>query len=147
MKRQIRRRQVPYGPNQYLLDTGYIYTRVTRKNGQRQLTGEHRIVMERKLGRQLRTGEIVHHVNGIKTDNRPKNLVLVNGHADHAKLHLRQTRLTDPIPVRLFADDLLTIKEMAQNRLLGGDAAAIRWLVHNCIAAGRKQFCANGRAK
>ena len=32
--------------------------------------------MEEKLGRKLVKGESVHHINGVRDDNRPENLEL-----------------------------------------------------------------------
>lgn len=47
---------------------------------------EHRVIMERIVGRKLRSDEIVHHKDGNLRNNDPANLELTN-RRDHAKLH------------------------------------------------------------
>lgn len=47
---------------------------------------EHRMVIARLLGRWPTTREHVHHLNGIKTDNRPENLSLMDW-AEHSREH------------------------------------------------------------
>lgn len=37
---------------------------------------EHVLVMEELVGRHLVAGETVHHLNGVRDDNRPENLEL-----------------------------------------------------------------------
>ncbi len=41
-----------------------------------QYEAEHRVVMERVIGRRLTKTESVHHLNGQRDDNRPENLEL-----------------------------------------------------------------------
>jgi len=48
---------------------------------------EHRAVMEKILGRKLRRGEIVHHRNENRVDNRPENLELCKNTGTHIQQH------------------------------------------------------------
>lgn len=66
--------------------TGYIYIKIDGKE-----VGEHVLVAEKKIGRRLEADEVVHHINGDKTDNRPENLQVMTN-SEHVKLHhtLRQ---------------------------------------------------------
>lgn len=46
--------------------------------------------MEQKIGRKLRSDEVVHHINGDKTDNRIENLELISN-SEHTSLHHKKT--------------------------------------------------------
>lgn len=50
---------------------------------------EHRLVMERKLGRPLLASEVVHHRDENPANNDPENLVLYKSNADHLAETLR----------------------------------------------------------
>jgi len=53
---------------------------------------QHRAIVERFLGRKLKSEEVIHHINGIKNDNRIENLQIMTA-SEHAKLHARQKTL------------------------------------------------------
>ncbi len=71
-----------------LHERGYILIRTPNhpNANMRGYVSEHRLVIEKKIGRHLSSQEVVHHINGIKDDNRLENLELFANHG----LHLRK---------------------------------------------------------
>ena len=48
---------------------------------------EHRLIVEKHLGRYLTKDEVIHHINEIKTDNRIENLYLFSKRWQHCVYH------------------------------------------------------------
>lgn len=59
----------------------------------RSVVYEHILVAEKMLGRHLRKGEEVHHINGVKDDNRPCNLRVLTAR-EHLMAHNAYKRLS-----------------------------------------------------
>lgn len=70
-----------------------IFSRKTYsdKRGYRRFNGSntpvHRWAAEKKLGRKLRNGEVVHHKDRNKQNNSPSNLHVFKNQIEHDKAH------------------------------------------------------------
>lgn len=66
------------------IETWPILSQMCKKNSQIK---EHRAIMAIKLGRPLKPNEIVHHINGVRNDNRPENLEIFSTTNAYNKHH------------------------------------------------------------
>lgn len=96
-----------------VLKTGYIYI-YAPDNPNATKSGyvfEHRLVMEEKIGRHLDSSEIVHHIDGNKSNNHPDNLELkTNGRhiSEHFKASHEVTMLRTKV---LYLEERLKTQE------------------------------------
>jgi hypothetical protein len=63
----------------------FVYLPKHHLAGKQGYVAEHRLVMEKKIGRNLNPSEIVHHLNHDITDNRIENLMLFSGTRSHLR--------------------------------------------------------------
>jgi len=72
--------------------TGYLCFTQSTGNGEHAGKFLHKIIAEWKISRKLEKGEVVHHIDGNKLNNDPRNLEVMT-HSDHARLHAIKNNL------------------------------------------------------
>jgi len=77
--------------------TGYIevYMPEHHRANKRKRVYEHILIWEEANGRRLRKDEVIHHLNGIKTDNSPLNLLALRNEKHRRWIPALQKRIRD----------------------------------------------------
>lgn len=79
-----KRKRKPLGSRRLDVN-GYVLIKV--REGGHRWDKEHVLEVEKAIGRRMVPGEEVHHLNGVKTDNRIDNLLLCATKSEHALVH------------------------------------------------------------
>lgn len=96
----------------------------------------HRIVASAWRGTPLLDGEVVHHIDGDKTNNHPDNLQVFASHSEHLRSEAWRTRWTPDLSARLaaFRASGMTHAEIA--RVMGVKTASVNNRAADMVAAG-----------
>lgn len=70
------------------IQRGYIMVKAYDHPNRNSLNyvSEHVLIMEKKIGRYIKKGEIIHHINGRRGDNRIENLLLCKNDKEHKSI-------------------------------------------------------------
>lgn len=74
----------------YINSNGYVEV----WTGESKYQKEHRVFCELDLNRPLSIKEVVHHVDGDKTNNGEENLFVCTGHKHHRNVHSQLERIS-----------------------------------------------------
>jgi hypothetical protein len=80
-RKVLRKRE--HGKGHHILVKAYDHPRAGRSNQ----VYEHILVAEQKIGRPISKEERVHHINCVKSDNRPENLFVCATDSEHFRIH------------------------------------------------------------
>jgi hypothetical protein len=104
----------PYGRRNHdgdkSISKGYSFTylpdhpRASHRNG---VVGTYVLVAERTIGRYLKKGEIVHHIDFDKSNDDPTNLFICKDTSTHIQLHYQ----AGPMLKQLFKRKLVVFKD------------------------------------
>jgi len=76
-----------------------VYSRTHPNRDSENMVREHRLIMEKHIGRNLKKTEVVHHENRNRLDNRIENLRLFKNHSEHLKYHTSLTKIKGKIGI------------------------------------------------
>jgi hypothetical protein len=82
MKKAFRKRLLTAKGKRIHKQTGYVVITIGENVGR----SEHVVTMEKQIGRRIRKNEVVHHIDGNRTNNHVSNLSLMTRN-EHTRLH------------------------------------------------------------
>ena len=87
----------------YRHHTGYVYI-LSRNHPKGRYVSEHVLVVEKNIGRILNHNEHVHHINGIRDDNRIENLIVMTKR-EH---HILHGKMSNVLPMQNKCRELIS---------------------------------------
>lgn len=67
----------------------------------------YNVVMEEKIGRPLKSDEMVHHIDQVKTNDAPNNLYLCECHGIHRSIHRQFYKLISEFGKKLLRENII----------------------------------------